>query len=143
MSQSSYSRADIKRLYDPELPAPTKDEVVLAYVARDVEMKLTGTEYFTKHLKKLGYTPQAIIENKENIMRKFLHEEMDKIIESGEFYQFETLMNRWRSSHEFLVVENQTLPKQQRYGELMNFVEGTNEEFYSQLTLEELIYLGF
>jgi hypothetical protein len=121
----------------------TKENIVLAYVARDVEMKLTGPNYFKKHLTKLGYTPESIVENYQNQMRRFLHEKLDELVDEENYYKLETLMNQWKNSKEFLVLENQQLPKQQRYGDLVNYLEATNEEFYNQLTFDELIYLGF
>jgi hypothetical protein len=76
-------------------------------------------------------------------MRRFLHEKLDELVDEENYYKLETLMNQWKNSKEFLVLENQQLPKQQRYGDLVNYLEATNEEFYNQLTFDELIYLGF
>lgn len=115
------------------------NEIVEMYVKRDEEIGHNGINFLTKHLEKLGYTPEKIIDFRENVKKNFYK----KLIDEFDFNKLKNMEEFWLNSLEFYKLEHSVNSKEDRYNYLKNFLDSSNEDFYKQLNHDELIYLGW
>lgn len=131
-------------------PNLQREEIVNAYLERDIELNLDSPENRVKNLNKLGYTIEKINEYKNKKQQEYImnyvanryNEYIHNNFEIG-YMNFGEIINNYENSQEYQRVEQRCNEKLQRYNVLSQYIDGTNFDFYNALTRDELIYLGW
>lgn len=128
---------------------PTLEVIINAYLVRDHFYNLDNRETREKYLHKLGYIPELItkykIEKQSDFVSNFILNHYRNYLNSNENYtiDFESIVNQYRNTPDYQLVQNKAHHDLERFNSLVNFLESSNQQFYQELTIDELKYLGW
>lgn len=131
-----------------ETNEPTKEQMVKAYSIRDEYINKNNRDFLVNQLTKLGYNLEKIQDYGMMKQRKYVMDQIEtsyeKFIDGGvAFVDYNSILDSYNKSEEFKKNQMIMNDKIKRFGELSSFIDGTHAEFYSALTRDELIYLGW
>ena len=122
----------------------TKERTVENYLQRDIFLGLNDIDnIISTSVFKLGYRPNAINNNILNAYEHYCH----KLLKDEKKNGFQEELPRQSIDDYKLQIKDETIKKQNRYEELITDKNYKNcndlSEFYNELTVEELLYLGY
>jgi len=116
---------------------------IMAYCNRDNDNGNNGKKFLTNHLKKLNYTPEKIIINQNNVMKKFFKNIIEGFSTDKDFENIQDTYQLWLDSEQYIKLKETTKNKEERFNYLSQFLNNSNKDFYDKLTSDELYILGW
>lgn len=117
---------------------PTKEQIITAYNIRDASLNLDYDEHFNKCITKLGLHPGTYEDMIDYRFKQIMHERIDEFLAD----KSNPIVCLDYESFRINLLKTTFENKLDKYDKILNYYD-TNNEFYSQLTIEDLISLGW